>query len=146
MGGVVHDVGPGEAHDGVSGDVQVRIAPAVLTAAIAAPAEGTESTLEELLLEPVLAHGLPRPRVNALVGPYRVDLLWERARLVVEADSHRHQGGRRAFADDRRRDAHLSVAGFTVARFTWADVVHDPAHVVGTLRALLARRSLPDGR
>ena len=112
---------------------------AVLAAAIAAPAEGTESTLEDRLLELVLAHGLPRPRLNALVGPYRVDLLWEAQRLVVEADGREHHATRRAFGEDRRRDAHLHVAGYAVVRFTWTDVVHDPTHVLTTLRALLAR-------
>ncbi len=119
---------------------------AVLAAAIATPAEGTESRLEERLLDLVRAHGLPRPRVNALIGPYRVDLLWERERLVVEADGRRHHATRRAFGDDRRRDAHLHVAGFTVVRFTWADVAGDPAYVVATLRALLERRSTSSGR
>jgi very-short-patch-repair endonuclease len=118
---------------------------AVLARLVAAPPEGTESVLEERLLDLVVGAGLPRPRVNALVGADRVDLLWERERLVVEADGRTHHATRRGFGEDRRRDARLHVGGFTVVRFTWADVVHDPAYVVATVRALLARgRSLVD--
>lgn len=47
----------------------------------------TRSELEGLFLELCAAHGLPRPRVNARLGPYEVDFLWPHQRLIVEAET-----------------------------------------------------------
>jgi very-short-patch-repair endonuclease len=111
-----------------------------LRAALDAGPPLTRSELEDRFLALVDAHGLPRPRVNALVGAYTVDFLWPDARLVAETDGFAHHRGRDAFARDRRRDRELQVAGLRVVRFTHADVTEDAAHVAATLGALLARR------
>jgi hypothetical protein len=99
----------------------------------------TLSELEIRLRALCDAHGLPHPAVNARPLGFRVDFLWQAARLVVETDgwgSHRTRG---AFEDDRARDQALSVAGYRVVRFTHRQVADGPAEVAGTLAALLSR-------
>lgn len=69
-----------------------------------------------------------------------VDLLVE-GRVVVELDGFAYHSGRREFAADRRRDRELVARGFVVVRFTYADVVGDPAGLVRAVRAALATAS-----
>ena len=66
-----------------------------------------------------------------------VDLLVE-GRVVVELDGFAYHSGQREFAADRRRDRELVARGFVVLRFTYADVVGDPAGVVRAVRAALS--------
>lgn len=61
----------------------------------------------------------------------RVDFCFEQQRLVVEADGARwHPDPGR----DRVLDNRLVAAGWRVLRFTWAEVVHDPASVLALIR------------
>jgi hypothetical protein len=65
------------------------------------------------------------------------DLLFERARLVVEFDGERAHSDRTAFIDDRRRQNRLVNAGYRVLRFTWWDVTERPEVVVRQIRDAL---------
>ena len=117
---------------------RARALRAALDALAAAEPDLLRSELEERLLALVADAGLPRPRVNARVGPYEVDFLWRAQRVVAETDGAAAHLTPSAFEADRRRDAALVVAGFRVVRFTWRRVVHEPAAVAGMLRDLLA--------
>jgi hypothetical protein len=97
----------------------------------------TRSDLEARFLALCDRQALPRPEVNARLGRFEVDVLWRRARLVVELDGRETHATRAAFERDRARDAELQVAGFRVVRFTYRQVVDDPAGVAATVRALL---------
>jgi very-short-patch-repair endonuclease/predicted transcriptional regulator of viral defense system len=80
---------------------------------------------------------LPKPKVNTAVEGYEVDLFWPHAKLIVELDSwsfHRH---RKAFEDDRERDAVLLTAGYRVVRITWRQLTREPKKLEARLRALL---------
>ena len=100
--------------------------------------------LEDRFLALVAAAGLPAPEVNVRLGPYEVDFLWRDLRLIVETDDIATHHTRRAFAADRRRDVELSMSGYLVLRFTWADVVERPEWVVAALRyAVSSRASSP---
>jgi hypothetical protein len=55
--------------------------------------DGTRSELETKFLALCRRHRLPTREVNARLGPYTVDFLWGRQRLVVEVDTDRTQGG-----------------------------------------------------
>ncbi len=44
-----------------------------------------------------------------------------------------------AFQHDRTRQNHLVALGWTVLRFTWADVVHRPDHVAQTILRAVRR-------
>jgi hypothetical protein len=105
----------------------------------------TRSELERRFLGLCSAADVPRPEPNAWIplpggGAIEVDFLWRGAGLVVETDGHCFHGTRRAFEDDRRRDQRLLVAGFTVARFTWRQVLERPREVAATVRRLLRDR------
>lgn len=71
-----------------------------------------------------------------LIG--RVDVLFHDARLVIEVDGFAFHGVER-FQADRSRQNRLVAAGYTVLRFTWADLVDRPAAVLDQVRRLLAR-------
>jgi very-short-patch-repair endonuclease len=62
--------------------------------------------------------------------------------LIVETDCRRLHS-HRAFEGDRLRDQRLTLAGFTVLRFTWRQVVLEPARVARTVGRLLARGRQP---
>jgi hypothetical protein len=109
-----------------------------------AGSRATWSELEELLLALCRGAGFPPPEVNAWVAPddgepaMRVDFLWRRQRLVVEADSHRFHGIDRAFETDRRRDQRLAVAGWKAIRVTWRQLHDTPEPTAQTIGRLLA--------
>ena len=110
-----------------------------LRAALSAPATTTRSELEERFLALCERHGIERPRVNERLGPYEVDFLWPKQHLIVETDGHQHHGTRAAFEQDRTRDAHLTAAGYRVVRFTYRQVLDEPALTAGLGEALLRR-------
>ena len=75
------------------------------------------------------------------VGPYRVDFLWPRARLIVETDGYRYHRGSISFEDDRARDNQLARLGYEVLRFTYRRVVEEPEAVADLVRSRLRDRS-----
>jgi Protein of unknown function (DUF559) len=83
-------------------------------------------------------HGLPDPLPEQVIGPYTVDFLWPKRRLVVEVDGWETHGNRIAFEDDRARDVWLTTQGFRVVRFTWRQITKEGPSVARTLRRLLA--------
>jgi Protein of unknown function (DUF559) len=103
------------------------------------------SLFEAKLLPLVAAAGLPLPRPNAPVQTadrtLEVDLLWDRERFVVEADSRRHHGTEVAFERDRRRDRELTAARYGVLRVTWREVEREADAVFAVIRQELADRS-----
>ena len=99
----------------------------------------TRSELERRFLRAVSRAGLPRPRINELLGRHRVDFHWPGERLVVEVDGWRFHGHRLAFERDRTRDVELQLLGYTVVRFTWRRLRDEPAAVAARVAALLTR-------
>jgi very-short-patch-repair endonuclease len=97
----------------------------------------TRSELERRFMRLCSRRHLQRPEVNQRLGPYTVDFLWPGSRLVVETDGWRGHRGRQAFEDDRARDAWLRSRGYEVLRFSWRQVVDEPAGVVAVLRRYL---------
>ena len=61
----------------------------------------------------------------------RADFCFEAARVVVEVDGSRWHQDR---ARDQGTDNALAACGWRVLRFTWAQVVHDPARVLEQVR------------
>nr|WP_281496995.1 DUF559 domain-containing protein [Ornithinimicrobium sp. F0845] len=58
-----------------------------------------------------------------------VDLADEGRRLIVEAESFAHHGNRKGFRKDVRRYSELTTLGWSILRFTWEDVMFQPAYV-----------------
>jgi hypothetical protein len=97
--------------------------------------EGPRSPLEAAFL----ALCDDEPVVNGLVNGFEVDFHWPDARLVVETDGHEHHGTRAAFERDRARDQALTAAGWTVVRFTYRQVLEEPARVRDVLLSVRSR-------
>jgi very-short-patch-repair endonuclease len=96
-----------------------------------------ESVLRWLLHEaglpvPVLQHVIRTP-----VGSFRADFAWPDRMLVVEFDGNVHRE-RGVFVQDVRRQNALVAAGWTVLRFTSADVLGNPADVIAQIQRALA--------
>jgi hypothetical protein len=111
-----------------------------LRAVLAAYAPGTVETLsvlEEIVLELCDDHGLPRPQVNCVIEGKRRDFHWPGARLVVEADSYTWHRSPAALNDDRERDVELTLAGWTVLRFTYAQCTKRRAYVARSIHRAL---------
>jgi predicted transcriptional regulator of viral defense system len=106
----------------------------------------TDRELEDRFLALCRSASVPRPAVNEWITldggvAYKADFLWRAERLIVETDGWGSHGTRQAFENDRRRDRRLSVAGWTVVRFTWRDVEREPGEVTETLVRLWEARS-----
>jgi hypothetical protein len=95
------------------------------------------SKLEVRFLQLCADHDLPRPVANARVAGVLVDFLWRDAKLVVETDGYTYHSTRSAFERDRERDQRLTLAGYTVLRFTYNQVTQAPEAVVHRVRRLL---------
>jgi very-short-patch-repair endonuclease len=63
--------------------------------------------------------------------------------LIAETDGRDVHTTRKAFEHDRLRDQRLTLAGYTVVRFTWRQVADDPRAVAQALQGLLARLARP---
>jgi len=75
------------------------------------------------------------------IGPYVVDLVCLRARLIVEVDGGQHQ--ERA-SIDQRRDQYLRSRGFLIMRFWNNDVLQRTAEVLEEIyKVTQARAAVP---
>jgi hypothetical protein len=97
----------------------------------------TRSGNERRFLALCDAAGVPRPRVNRDVAGFTVDFSWLEQRVVVEIDSYFHHGPQPAFERDRRRDAGLTIAGFSILRFTERALRVEASRVKATLRSVV---------
>ncbi len=99
----------------------------------------SESAFESLVRAELLAAGLPRPQLQHVVrlgggATYRLDLAWPDLRLAVEADGAAVHANASALRNDLRRQNALVAAGWTLLRFTWADLGRIAAPVRDALR------------
>jgi very-short-patch-repair endonuclease len=105
-----------------------------------------ESALESLTRLALIEDGFPVPELQVPIGPYRVDLLFDEARLILEAD------GLAKYTDaewrrEKRREADLRRMGYWVERVTWDDVVRFWPHTrIRLLEALRQRAARPASR
>ncbi len=96
------------------------------------------SKLERAFLALLRAEGLPLPIANKPAGTKRVDCRWPDHRLTVELNSFRFHNSRHSWEGDYRREREARARGEEFRRFTWADVVEDPAYMLCDLRDLLS--------
>jgi very-short-patch-repair endonuclease len=99
----------------------------------------TDSELERLFLRLVRRAGLPEPLTQQRINGFRVDFYWPDLGLVVETDGLRYHRTPSQQARDRLRDQAHVAAGFTVLRFTHAQIRFEPEDVINTLRAVVER-------
>jgi predicted transcriptional regulator of viral defense system len=108
----------------------------------------TRTELEKRFLALCRRASVSSPAVNAWITlpdgvAYQVDFLWREERIIVETDSRAFHSHRTAFENDRLRDQRLTLAGYTVLRFTWRQVTGEAARVAATITRLLARGRHP---
>jgi very-short-patch-repair endonuclease len=73
------------------------------------------------------------------VAGYEVDFFWPEHKVIVEVDGFRFHSTRRAFEHDRRKEADLRAAGFTVLRVSFDQLQRGPYAVIAdVVRALTA--------
>jgi hypothetical protein len=103
----------------------------------------TRSDLEDLVLDLILAGGLPHPDVNVpltLDGRTVIpDFRWPDRRLVVEADSATWHDNQLAREDDAERQSLLEANGERVIRVTWDAAVSRPRQTLDRLRLAFGR-------
>lgn len=104
------------------------------------------SELESRFLQLLRRHRLPLPDLlnDDMVdrhGRYvaRPDAGWQHRRVLVFLDSREFHSARAEFENDRAQSNALTVSGWTVLRYTWAQVTEAGATVVRELAPLLLR-------
>lgn len=127
-------------------------------AAVARPGRRGSGTLRRVLdrralldsppdgmLEPrfarLLKHAGLAPAVFQFrVGRYEIDFAYPDLMLAIEVDGYGPHASRKAFQSDRYRQNVLVGRGWTVLRFTWADVVKRPDHVARVIASAIGQR------
>jgi very-short-patch-repair endonuclease len=99
----------------------------------------TDSELERRFIPITRSAGLPRPLTQQLLHGFRVDFYWPDLGLVAETDGLRYHRTPAQQSRDRRRDQALTAAGFTVLRFTHAQIRYEPEYVGRLLGAVADR-------
>jgi hypothetical protein len=101
------------------------------------------STGQEQLLALIRAAGLPDPEMDAAIGGgFSADMFWRRARVAAEFDSFRWHSTRRAWARDRRKDAHCRREGIALVRVTQEDLDCEALAIIARLSGLIAAASV----
>lgn len=70
----------------------------------------------------------------------RVDLAYPDLRIAIECDSDQWRSGRQRRQADLDRQNRLVLAGWTILRFTWEDLIHRPEIIIGRVTAAFAVR------
>lgn len=107
---------------------------------VRAAAPGARSEAERIL------HGLlRRAGIRGWVAQLAVDgigvldVAFPAPRLAIEVDGWAWHSADERFQHDRRRQNALVAAGWTVLRFTWADLTQRPAYVLAVIDTALRR-------
>jgi very-short-patch-repair endonuclease len=75
-----------------------------------------------------------------------IDFAYPDVRLAIEVDGYAKRDSRQALEHDDARQNRLLRAGWRVLRFTWHNVVHEPAAVAAEILATLSDLSYRFGR
>ena len=107
--------------------------------------EHTRSQLEDAFLELLRRHGLPTPRINAMVAGYRVDAHFPDQNVIVELDGWLTHQTRHAFTRDRRQDAQiLAATGIPTIRLTYEQTTRHGERTAAELRTVMSKTSNRD--
>jgi very-short-patch-repair endonuclease len=98
------------------------------------------SQLEREFRALLRTNALDLPQTNRKQGTHYVDCRWPQHRITVELDSYRFHRSRHSWEQDRERERAARARGDEFRRYTWRDVVEEPAPTVADVRELLARR------
>jgi len=99
----------------------------------------SESPLESISRVAFQVNGLPTPRLQARLGDDRVDFLWDRWRVIGEADGLEKYADPLAIAREKEREERLKGLGFAIVRWMWREAYRRPDELSDRVRATLAR-------
>lgn len=116
---------------------------AALGAQRPSPLRVLRSDLERDFLALLETSDLPLPASNYFFGRYELDAYWADAGLAVELDTFTTHGSRRAFEEDRERDAFLLEEGIRTLRVTDRQLETKPGEVLRRVAKLLGPRPPP---
>ncbi|WP_375497008.1 endonuclease domain-containing protein [uncultured Jatrophihabitans sp.] len=122
-------------HPGRTGNTRLR---EVATTCGDGAAAHSERLLHRLLRQAGIDDWLPNHPVwfeGELVAV--VDVAIRSARLAIEVDGRAFHTDVDRFQRDRQRQNALVALGWTVLRFTWADLIERPGYVVATIQGHL---------
>ncbi|MGJ0117780.1 DUF559 domain-containing protein [Williamsia sp. MIQD14] len=108
---------------------------------LAAAAGGARSEAERMLLDLLRRFGIDGWVGNETVCGYPVDVMFAAQKVIVEVDGFAFHSDAHAFQHDRTRQNVLAANGWTILRFTWADLTERPHHVVAQIRSMVSRSS-----
>lgn len=105
----------------------------------------TESVLERMLLDAVLAGGSPAPipqfaHPGRHPGVGRVDFAYPDVKVILEADGRVWHQRIADLSRDRSRDNEAAREGWLTLRFMWEHLRDDPSDVGATVREVRANR------
>ncbi|HQZ86180.1 MAG TPA: DUF559 domain-containing protein, partial [Actinomycetota bacterium] len=98
-----------------------------------------ERRLIRLLSNAAIVGWLANLRVRIGRRSVVLDIAFPAAMLAVEVDGRAWHSDARTFVADRRRQNLLVNAGWTVLRYTWADLTDRPGSVLAEIRSALSR-------
>jgi very-short-patch-repair endonuclease len=98
-----------------------------------------EGEMEREFLDLVRRHRLPAPARQHRVGRFRLDFSYPDVLIAIELDDIGSHGTPAGLQRDLERQNELILCGWTILRFTWADVTRRPAEVAKTIRRALHR-------
>jgi very-short-patch-repair endonuclease len=82
-----------------------------------------QSELEDAFLRLCRRRRVPKAQAQVRDGRRRPDFVWPEARLIVEVDSWQAHGSQHAFQADRTLSNAVQLAGWTILRFAYADIL-----------------------
>lgn len=107
-------------------------------ASLGAAADHAASNAERLLVA-LLVNGCVRGwKLGYVFGEFVLDVAFPAARVGIEVDGWAWHSDADRFRTDRRRQNSLVLAGWTVLRFTWDDLVHRPDQVLSEIQSALS--------
>lgn len=110
----------------------------VAAALLGVAADRTASMAERRLVELLVEGGVRGWRLGFAFGGFALDVAFPEARVGIEVDGWAWHSDADRFRADRRRQNALVLAGWTVLRFTWDDIVHRPAQVLAEINSALS--------
>lgn len=107
-------------------------------ALLAAAADRAASQAERRMIKLLRGAGLTGWVTGYRTGGFVLDFAFPTLRIAIEVDGWAWHWDAERFRHDRRRQNAVTLADWTILRYTWHDLVQRPADVLAQIRAALA--------
>jgi very-short-patch-repair endonuclease len=99
-----------------------------------AAGDGGRSAAERLFIQLLKNAGITGWVANHPVGGYLIDFAFPATKVAIEIDGFAFHHDVTTFNGDRVRQNKLALLGWQVLRFTWRDLIEQPARVIAEVR------------